>query len=253
MKNIRDRSNINYSILAFAVFQLMLVISLIVLSASYFSKDDKIEEGDYKTQPHIHIENLTGFIADSPAGYDDVIDALLLDIVQKNVPDINISEAKAEIRGGTAHSHYFERPNINYFSAIIDIPVIEQSYQLFYQYSNEEQNEFLSPNDSIIFLCIEDSLDIIYPDFDCKDIYSQKTRNAIAAKYLQFFKFGQFSAGINSKNYELVKIFPNNFNQVDDKAFLEEVKQAIQFLGISPELFDYYIIQPEDITYLIEP
>ena len=252
-EDYHNEFRVNHLLLAFVIFQAIFFIVAIGLINSQLGQSNEIEEGNYKAQPHIYIDNLSESIPSFPSEYVDIVQSLLLYIVQNNNSNINLADSKAEVRDGAVYQYYFSRPNISYTSAIIDIPAISQSYQLFFQYSNDEQNEFLDPNDSVVFLCIKDPSNIIYPDFNCKDTYSQKTRNAIAAKYLQFFKFDQFSAGIESKNYNLVNIFPNNFSYVDKDTFLKETKQAIQSLGISPELFEYHIMRPEDITYIIEP
>ena len=238
--------------LAFIAFQVIFITAITTSLISQLNRSDKIEEGNYESQPYIHIDNFSETIPEFPPEYIDVTQALLLNIAQNNDPNINLSDAKAIIRDGAIYQQYFSLPNINYISAIIDIPAISQSYQLFLQYSGDEQNKYLNPNDLITFLCIKDTSYIIYPDFNCEDIYSQETRKVITYTYLPFFNFNQFNAGINSKNYSQVNIIPNNFDQVDENLFLEETRRAINSLGISPDLFDYYIYKPEDINYYIE-
>ncbi len=250
MENSIDFKNTNYPLLAFIVLQLSFIVVTIISIVPLLNKSDKIVEGDYAEQPSITIDNLAQAIPNFPSDNIEELQHALLDIVQANEYNVNLANTKAEIRDGGVFTHYFPLPNLNYVSALVDVPEISQSYQVFLQFSNDKYNENLDPNDSIIFLCITDPNNIIYPDFNCTDIYGQKTRNAIAGKYLRYFDFDGFGAGV-SQNLDEITIVPAVFGASDEQSFIEQTKTAIGSLGISPELFTYRIMQAEEYNFRI--
>lgn len=244
---------INYPIVIFVIFQLFLVITAIMSIISIVNKGDKIDPDDFSIQPSIKIANLTQTISDFPESNIDILQSLLLDIAQTNDSNINTREAQAEIRNGTATSLDFPLQNLHYYSAIVDIPEISQSYQFFYQYSKDPDNKYLDPNDSIAFLCVKDLTQIIYSDFSCIDTYSQLTRNSIVAKYLNFFNFSGFGAGVDSNNSSQINITILDPSITDEIQAIAEIQQTVQSLGMSPDLFQYNVLPQKDFTYYIAP
>ncbi len=253
MDNFNDNSkNINYPLIIFIALQTIFVIMVGISIISFINKSDKINEDIPKEQPQIIINNLKETFPDFPSTWVDHIQNQLLDIVQTNVADVNMATAKAEIRSGTANSNYFSFEEFYAINAIVDIPELSQSYQLFFEYSNEENNQYVDLNYPIVFLCITNPDEIIYPDFNCTDIYGQKTRQNLVAKYLKLFEFSQFSAALNEENYTQVKIRPYDFDDVDRDLFIDKTKQAIESFGISPSLFTYDFVQKEDIDFYFD-
>ena len=253
MENSTNSKNINYPLLAFIVLQLVFIIAAIISIVPLLNKSDKIAEGDYAKQPSITIDNLTQAIPNFPSDSTEELQHILLNIIQVNDPDVNLANTKAEIRDGGVFAHYFPLPNLNYVSALVDIPEIGQSYQVFLQFSDDEYNENLDPNDSIVFLCITNPAHIIYPDFDCTDVYNQKTRNAITAKFLSYFEFNDFAPIYYSDNDSNdIEISPYTFEELDSstkESYIQQVKDAIASLGISPDIFTYRVMNPEEIRY----
>ena len=240
---------INYLILIIVSLEVIFIIVSVTTIIAKFGQSDQISSNDYSGQPHISIEDFSRKITNFPVGKQDYLQNGLLNIAQINNPDINLGDVKARIRDDSVYEHYFALPDLNYSSAIVDIPELNQSYQVFLQSSQDEYNRNLDPNGSIIFLCIEDPSDIIYKDFDCIDIYSQKTRNSIVEKYLKYFQFDGFISWLD--NYENVVIAPIDFGIVDEEGFIIQAKEAIRSLGISPDLFNYNIMQGEEYNFVI--
>lgn len=241
--------NINYPILIFCAFQILFFIIAISSIFSLIKKSDRINVDNFNNQPNITISNLQETIPTFPSSWVNVLQNQLLNIVQANDFDVNISDIKAEVRSNTTNSNYFSFENFHTINAIVDLPELNQSYQFFFEYSDEENNSYLDPDSPIIFLCITDPDYIIYPDFNCTDLYSQKNRQNLVARYLKFFEFDQFRAALNEENLTNVRILPYNFDDVDADLFISETKQAIRKLGISPDLFDYDIVQAEEIDF----
>lgn len=241
---------INYPILIFCALQVLFLIIAATSISSLINKSDRINEDNSNNQPQVTINNLQEIIPNFPSSWVDDLQNQLLDIVQANDFDVNISNIKAEVRSNTANSNYFSFENFYAINAIVDLPELNQSYQFFFEYSDEDNNKYLDLDYPIAFLCITDPDYIIYPDFSCVDLYSQKSRQSFVAKYLKFFEFdNQFRAALNEENLTNVRILPYNFNDVDADLFISETKQAIEKLGISPDLFDYDIVQAEEIDF----
>lgn len=246
MDNFNNNSkNINYPLIIFIALQTIFVIMVGISIASFINKSDKINEDIPKEQPQIIINNLKETFPDFPSTWVDHIQNQLLDIVQTNVADVNMATAKAEIRSGTANSNYFSFEEFYAINAIVDIPELSQSYQLFFEYSNEENNQYVDLNYPIVFLCITNPDEIIYPDFNCTDIYGQKTRQNLVAKYLWFYEFDQFRASLDEENLTQVWINPYDLDDIKADLFIEETKQAIKSLGASPDDFEYNVIREE--------
>lgn len=253
MENSTNSKNINYPLLILILFQLVFIITTIISVAPLLNKDDKIAAGDYAEQPSVTITNLAQAIPSFPSKNVEELQHLLLNIIQVNDPNINLANTKAEIRNGGVLEHYFSLPNLNYVSALIDIPKISQSYQLFLQFSDDEHNKNLDPNGSIIFLCITNPTNIVYSDFNCTDIYNQTTRNAIVEKYLNYFEFDGFAPIYHFENgSNNIEISPYSFSELNDdtkETYIQQVKDAITSLGISPDIFTYTVMPPEDVRY----
>ncbi|MBR3144190.1 hypothetical protein IKF12_03290 [Candidatus Saccharibacteria bacterium] len=216
---------------------IFVVVCLLSLSGVF--TDNKIGVNDYDEQPYIKIENFDVMKLKLDDKEKNVIERLLLDIVNKNTVQVNLKKDTATIRDDANVSINFEKQNLIYNSAILDIPSLGQSYQLFYEYSSDKDNKYLSANSSVMFLCITDKQYIKYPNFSCKDIYGQKTRNTIAAKYIKFFDFGENVVSITGDDYNQVKITNTN-NPGSDTSYAKGiVKDRIGSLLISPDLFEY--------------
>lgn len=240
-------------LLFFIVIQIIFIISGIAIIIGNLTKSDQIPPSDYTAQPQVSINDFSQKITNFPADKIDFVQNSLLEIVQVNAKEVNLSKVKADIREGSIREHYFSSPNLGYASAIIDLPELNQSYKLFLQSSSDQYNRNLNPNGTIIFLCVTDPKDIIYPDFNCTDIYDQRNRNAIVETYLKFFEFDGFSIKYSiEQNSNEIKIYPSSFEELPintKELYIQQVKEAISSLGISPDLFTYYIVPPEDIRY----
>lgn len=249
MDNSNNLKDVNYPLLIFIAVQIVFIIMAAASIIPLLSKSDKIPAGDYASQPSVTIENLSQAIPDFPSNNTEELQHLLLSIIQINDSNVNLVDSRAIVREGTVINKYFHGPNLNYISAVIDIPEISQSYQLFYQYSNDPSNIYIDPNDSIIFLCVADETNVIYSDFDCTDIYSQTTRNSIISKYLKYVEFDDFMAS-TGQNIDDITIFPVDFNRVNEDDFIKQTKEAVRSFGISPDLFSYRVLSADEYNFI---
>lgn len=241
---------INYPLVIFIVLQVIFVIAGIATIVSQLGQEDAINPDDTASLPHISITNYSQSITNIPEGRLDYIQSSLLDIASINQPSINIGDTQAVIREGSVRERNFTTQNVSYASAIVDIPELSQSYQLFLQYSDDKYNRNVAVNGTIVFLCLTDPADIIYSDFSCTDVYSQNTRNSLVEQFIKFQQFNGFIAWI--ENYDTVVIVPNDFNQVDAERFMADAKDFVRSLGISPDLFNFRIMQAEEYNFKID-
>ena len=178
-------------IIAFVLFQIIFIVFCVV-SIKGLLVEKKITVEDFADQPNIPIAGLGTSMPNSTTEDQDIVEVLLLETVNANTPEVNLSSDQVKIRDGSVKTHYFSDQNVNYYSAIVDIPKLEQSYWIFHEYSDESDNKNLSVNDQYLVLCLIDQSKVIYPDFQCKDNYGELTYNAIAEKYLRWFSFEDF-------------------------------------------------------------
>ena len=237
----------NHLLLAFIIVQGVIILFATIAIVSQLQKSDRVDQNDYSNQPSVTIEDLDKNFVKFPEDRKGMIAANLLDIMRNNTPEINLANARAEIRDGSIREKHFDSINVDYASAIVDIPDLEQSYQVFLQSSSDSKNRYIDPNGAIIFLCIKNPSDIVYSDFDCVDTYSQKTRNSLVTQFIKYYQFNGFIAWV--ENDETVVIVPNDFNVVDAERFVGDARTAVESMGISSDLFEYRIMRAEDYNY----
>lgn len=240
---------INYLVLGFAIMQLIFIVA-ILFSVFGMPNSDAILESDLVAKPHITINNLRSVIPNLPDSSQTLIEYDLFELIKNNVSNVDISTT-AELRANSIKTYYFPYQQINYVSAIVDLPELQQSYHIFHEYSDSENNPYLSPNSSTITLCLGDEEKKIYPDFTCKDIYDPKTRYAIVANYINYFDFNYFSASLNLDNPDTIIIGPSSYDndKNTETQYINETKNAVESLGFSPDHFKYYVRTASDINY----
>ena len=231
----------NLILAVFIVIQIVLAILLAVSIPRLFFVE-RISENDIVRQPQVSVDDIAENIPDLYSNNISHIQRVLFDVIKETRPEVNTT-LTASLRTDTVKTSTFKRNNTDYFTAIIDVPEINQAYQVFYGHSNTE-NE--APNDFIAILCAPDAI-------DCKDSESQPSRYEIVARYLKYFDFNYFSTLY--KNDDLTKIFINpteyDVAKSDQESYLRTIKEAIETLGVSPDLFTYEFIQPSDVNYHI--
>ena len=235
-------SNVNYLVVGFVVFQLVF-LGVCIGSLFKLMADEKANVDDYTDKFSIDIKNISTLYDGITNAQIGTIQRSFLNVVQRNAFQVNLGSNDAEIREGSVARRYFKKQDLNYISAILDIPSLKQSYWLFHEYSNNSNNQFLSPNNSAVILCIENSVDIIYEDFECNNMYSSKTYNAIVAKYIKFVDFDKFSVSVDTSTYDSINIYTlsEGVDSDDKKEYEEAVRGAIESLGISSDIFEYNV------------
>ena len=125
------QNNINPLLAVFLIIQIIIILLIIFSMPKLFQDNNNI---DSPTEgPSIKIEGISAIIPDDFPEWRDLIEwdlfkTSLNNSKKESIPDSSIT---ASIREETIKTQYFEEQNINYVRAIIDIPELLQSYELF--------------------------------------------------------------------------------------------------------------------------
>lgn len=236
----------------FAVLQIIFIILLIV-SISRLFRSDVIDDNDPSRIPAATINNFDSVAPEGYSGSIDQIERTLFDLIIRNSQNKNASkDVDVFIREDSVKSVYFGNKNVNYFSAIVDVPDLRQSYWFYNEYSNTMNNKYIDYSKTYRIFCLDDSQEIIYQDFDCQDDFGIKGRLELVSDLITYFEFNYFSASYPiADDSGLIRIYPHSFN-IDDEAkqsYIQQTKDAVGSLGVFPGLFTYRVMGLEDIEY----
>lgn len=231
----------------FAVLQIFIIVIVIALV--------NITSSSKYSPPSIEVSGLSQKLEDVPRNSIDVIQSAVYDAVENNGGTLfGVKKSgDAEIRTGTLINTYFEDINMHYINFVVDVPSIEQSYQVFHEWSDDATNMYFMTNMATMVMCPVES-QVIYPNFDCQDEYNHRGQFIVASVFIKYFSFSHFNVS-SSVNPPLIAISTGSLDPIGKETgeiYIQEVKDAISSLGISPNLFEYYIMKPSDYTYKIE-
>ena len=230
-----------FTAILFVSQALFLIFAL--LSFSHLTSKKVTVETNDPTISSISLENPK--VLDYSGSHLGTIEKELFRIVEVNTENAkSFKNPTAKIRENAIYRHSFADQNIEYLSFIVDLPDLEQSYQVFHEWSTVNDNPNTLPNDSITILCLEK--DQIYENFACKDIYDQKTRNALAFRYLSWHRFDSFAVSLIDPAKQKLEIpYPK---PKEDRAadFLAELKSFISSLGLAEDRFTYSAVLAYD-------
>ncbi len=246
----QSKPRVKLSTLIFLGIQIILII-LAILSISKFSSTDKIENAPGQDLS-AKIINATDAIPADYSGWTEIIEWALLGAISENIESdtVSRSQASAYFRDGSIKTQRFETRKTNYVRAIVDIPELEQSYEIFLEYpDNKEAINAVEYSESNVakpysILCLDDNSEKIYLDFDCHESSAYNTRQNILSNTLNYFRFDNFSAYLNTKGPGTIIIYVPAIYKNDETMktkCIEEVKSTIESLGISSDLFTYYV------------
>lgn len=255
-KNVDYRIELDMPVVVFVVIQIVFIV-FVALSLARLLRSDKISYDDTKEIPVAKIDNLDSVTHGDYFGSTRSLEMTLFELAVRNSAGNNISTSvEAFIREDSIREVYFENKDVNYFSAIIDIPELEQSYWFYNEYSNDKNNEYIDYSKTYRLFCLDDSQEKIYPDFGCEDGFGLKGRPEIVSDLITYFEFNYFSASYSmSDNSTMIKIYPHSLN-IDEEtkqSYIQQTRDAVYSLGISPDLFAYRVMGPGDIDFHYPP
>lgn len=239
-----------YLLIAILSIQVVLIIILAVILSNVMqqTQENEVDPDNIDEQPSVVIENLDEVFPELMQDFITQTNNQLFDLVSTNNVDVKLGATVAEIRDGTANRISFEGQKLTFYNFIVDIPILEQSYQMFLTTSEAEDNEYMPPNSAIIPLCLSDKETKVYGDFECVDIYSQATRHAIVAYYAPFLRPDGYyiivPENISDNNIRLA-VECRNSSEAYRNEIIEGAKSAIRDMGVSPDMFEYTIEENE--------
>ena len=246
----------NIPVIIFIVAQIIFIV-LLAISMPKLFQSDEINDEDPSRIPVATIDNFTSSVPEGYSGNARLIEETLFQLILRNSPNKDISKSiSTVIREGSVKTVYFDEQNLNFLSAIIDVPDLEQSYWLYNEYSGDKNNQYIDYSKSYRLFCLEESQEILYSNFDCKDDFGIAGRYELISDLIKYFDFNDFSPSYSSEQKtNEIKIYPHDFN-IDDaikESYIQQTKGAIDSIGISPNLFTYHVVNPQDINYLYPP
>ena len=249
---IKYKFHFNVSVVIFVIVQFVFVF-LLLISIPRLLQPSKIDEDDLDRQPILTVGNISSTMPEDYPGFTRDMEVTLFELALRNSTgrDTLIS-AEAFIRENSVKTVYFDNQNINYLSAIIDIPDLKQSYWFYNEYSDDNSNQYIDYSKTYRILCLEKSQEIIYSDFECEDDFGVNGRFELVQDLIGFLNFNYFSLSYSFRqDYNEIDIYPYNFNESNrnKKSYIKQAQDAIDSLGIPSDLFIYYIMEPEDIDY----
>lgn len=247
MEDKKPIININPITVGIIVLQIFFIILMVFSFWNFFNQKE----------PSVNME-VAGLVQEIPGlpnrGKDD-IEYNIYKAVSRNSVSNEIQKKGVYIREGSLVNDYYENMDIHYVGFIADIPDIRQSYKVVYEWSDDKDNEYLSPDYSAVTMCLDES-QLIYGDFNCSD-EKNYVKNIIVSDMIRGNEFtlpGYEDIGLSfesSPRYGDFKIKINylacgyqcicqEVSQEEKERALKGFEEFINKLGFIPEEIPYY-------------
>lgn len=199
------------------------------------------------------IDNLSEIIDNLPRTQSQLVTRQLYQVLALNNENPPTSGAIARTEPVTIS--YNTDTQVHYNSFIVDLPAIEQSYQVQLEWSPITDNPNLSGY-SVVVTCLTNPALIIYSNFtNCQDGLSSSSDSTYNATYENLGQYLPYSSTTTDGlaftisvqfNYatggQELQILANNCGDAAVKDTLLEAAQSyISTLGFNPDYFDYNI------------
>ena len=220
-----------------------MIIIFVAISLPQIFKSNEITWNETERQPQIIIKDLSESDPDFGSDNVSILQNELFNVISQ--ADFSIDSVKEySIVPDSFKTLYFDYYQTKFVSFLIDIPELSNQYQIFYSYSFPSGE---APDMFISILCSPESK-------DCTDAKGQTSRNKIVSDYLGYFDFEYFTAYMDEDSTPTITISPIDLNATETtkKLYINKIKEAIQSLGISPDLFKYKVLTQADMTYRLD-
>lgn len=238
------KKRISPILLIFIAFQLLILVVIIVNIVTVNNGEVDDDATRYRKMPELTIKD---FSAKMPTLSDYEITDIqkrVFKIVSENTSNISTEDIEAVIREEDTHVRDFGN-NVVFANMIVDIPSLGQTYQLIIG-----TNAVLDPEISAFVLC-PDAAKLANSSFNCKSS-DMDIRNKIVPTYLRYFKFEYFSAYITAEKPDTITISPSvtyDNNEPTKNSYINEVRDSVESLGVSPDSYKYYVRTADDVNY----
>ena len=229
----------NYLLIVCIVIQLLVFAVIGTIVANLFTSDNVTFNPTAK--PIAHVLGLpSSFTNERLFTISSTIYPLMLQNSEKKT--LSNDDIDVRVKDNSETSYHFEDKGFILYSAIIEAANLDQSYRLFYGYSDDSNQSF---QEFIDFICIK------APVASCNS--TDTSEYNIAQEFLPLYHFDQFTVSFEQNSLKKINITPiYDIDDEDTKAScITEVKTALQSLGLSPELYDYHVSTADEFTYEI--
>lgn len=245
----RDRKKISPILLLIIISQVIVVIVLaFVLGKIFTNSSDENIGGEERRQIKTNglVEDLD-WLSEQDMGE---IEKALFKKMKVNSARIKLEDTNIVVREETMKKFHIEEIESDLLSFVVDLSDEKQSYRIYYAYP---ETIFDSENLAMV-LCLDGFDEKIYEDFRCVDTKEdEEERRLMVATVVEKIDFEDYSV-IMAEGRKVITIesLPNIAvdNEKRDE-YISQVKQVINDLGVSPEMFEYRVMTPED--YVNDP
>ena len=179
----------------------------------------------------LRIDNFSDYVDDLPSGRRDSMFATLYKVVTENTIDgAEVPTSGALVREDSFSSNYDEAKDVHYGNFIVDIEKIRQSYQIQYEWSQDERNPNLSGY-QMMALCLPMNL-MIFEDFGCRDMTNAGDFDPYSSVAMRLPYYGETLSG--AYLYVQIATFVSgerylevNVNSCGDENILGEARQYV--------------------------
>lgn len=250
--SFQDKIRQHPILVIFVILQIvfLIILGVVLGNLSNENQGNLTGEAYEESRPQLTIENLAKSV-DFLSG-DDIsnIQKTLFDKIMDNNNSLKASDVKADVREGTVRTFEADGIGMNLLSFIVDVPSLEQSYQVFYEYADKE----LELENPTSVLCLDNWSEKRYDNFSCRGSGDDDTRRGVVAMYLGGAEFNDFAVSMDEgRKVITMDVFPNIVVDEEKRnGYIDEVKRAIEDLGMSPEMFEYRVMTPDEIVDSLE-
>lgn len=248
--NQTPRINISPIAIFFIVLQVivMIVIASILIN---INQGEEIGEDEISRQPKLSIEGLDRVSPQLSESSISDIEKSLISITRFNNQDVGMIDDVGAIRPESLRTYYFGDQELGFFSAVIDIPSLKQSYQVFHDYTEKKGNLFYNQYFATVSSCNSGIVEDIYPDFECKDLHSKSIYGEIINKYIGFFKLNGLKLRFIDDTFSTIEIFTpdTTLDEAKKQSIIGQVKERIEQLGVPGDHFQYIVINIRDFDF----
>lgn len=236
-------------VLVAIICQILFISIMVITISKELSKENKSVPPSKQASISIDDEtSIANYLPDNRI--NDILYSLTNTIIL-NTENLNTSDIQASIRNDSITFKHFDRFNFIALSFIVDLPNLEQSYQLYYNYPIDSSAESAFPEDSdspspinLHILCIDDQQQTLYPSFKCNSTNDTITRYDYIKNIIEYLTFDDFTIRIDDNDPHQINLKPiRRVTDALDETHIAQVKATIESLGVSPDLFIYQILK----------
>ena len=164
MQPNKERKQINPVVIGAIIVGIVALVLLIITLMNVFRTNPYGDE--------TKIDNLSDSYSNLPQNEKDLIFFQLYNIIADNVSDSEpVPSSGALVRDGSAEYNYNKDTQVYAGNFIVDIPTVEQSYKVQFEWSPVDNNQNLGGY-PVLITCVADDLKI-YANDNCKDLFSK--------------------------------------------------------------------------------